>query len=507
MIRIGERRLTIEDVWNVAVKMEKVEISDEAKEMIITSRKRIEKILEDKKVVYGINTGFGDFSRIRISEDELKTLQKNLIMSHAVGVGNYFSKEIVRAIMLLRINALSIGYSGITLEAVETLVEMLNKGVHPLVPEKGSVGASGDLAPLAHVMLVLMGEGKAEYQGEEMTGKDAMEKAGIKPHTLLAKEGLALINGTQVMTAVGTLALYEAKKLAKISDILGATTTDALLGTDKAFDERLHLVRPHRGQINSAQNLRNMMKDSEIRASHINCEEVQDAYSLRTMPQVHGASKDAIRYAQSVLETEINSVTDNPIIFEDEAISGGNFHGQPVAIVMDFLKIAVAELANISERRLNRLVHPAYSKKLPAFLVEKGGVNSGWMIPQYVAASLVSENKVLAHPASVDSIPTSAGQEDHVSMGTTAARQLRDIVDNVYNVFAIEMIAAVQGLEFRKPLKGGKGVQKVYEMVREDIAPLGDDRWYKEDIDKAYSILKKDEFIENIEKEIGELLV
>lgn len=505
MLLIGERPLTLQDVWNVAVQREEVGLTDTAREQISISRARVDAILNDNKVVYGINTGFGEFSRVTISREQLKTLQRNLIISHAVGVGENLPSDVVRAIMVLRVNNIALGYSGATLHAVETLCAMINKGVHPCVPEKGSVGASGDLAPLAHVVLVMIGEGKAEYKGEVMTGADAMKKAGIPLHELDAKEGLALINGTQVMTAVGCLALYKALRLSKIADITGAATLEALKGTDRAFDERVHLVRPHMGQINAASNLRKLLAGSEILPSHRNCSEVQDAYSLRCMPQVHGATKDALRYVKNVLETEINSVTDNPLIFEGEGISGGNFHGQPVAIAMDFMKVAVAELGNISERRTERLVNPNYSNNLPAFLIKEGGVNSGWMIPQYVSAALVSENKVLAHPASVDSIPTSAGKEDHVSMGTIAARQCAQIVDNVYHVLAIELIAAVQGIEFRRPLRAGKAIEKAFELVRSKVASIDKDRLFKIDIDAVYELLQQDVFTETVEAVSGTL--
>lgn len=505
MLLIGERPLTLQDVWKVAVEREEVGLSDTAREQINVSRARVDAILNDNKVVYGINTGFGEFSRVTISREQLKTLQRNLIISHAVGVGDNLPANVVRAIMLLRVNNIALGYSGATLHAVETLCAMINKGVHPCVPEKGSVGASGDLAPLAHVVLVMMGEGKAEFKGEIMSAAEAMKKAGIPLHELDAKEGLALINGTQVMTAVGSLALYKAIRLSKIADITGATTLEALKGTDRAFDERVHLLRPHMGQINAASNLRKLLAGSEILPSHRNCSEVQDAYSLRCMPQVHGATKDALRYVKNVLETEINSVTDNPLIFEGEGISGGNFHGQPVAIAMDFMKVAVAELGNISERRTERLVNPNYSNNLPAFLIQEGGVNSGWMIPQYVSAALVSENKVLAHPASVDSIPTSAGKEDHVSMGTIAARQCAQIVDNVYHVLAIELIAAVQGLEFRRPLKAGKAIEKAFELVRSKVSFIDTDRLFKNDIDAVYDLLQQDVFTEKVEAVSGSL--
>ncbi|TYB31976.1 MAG: histidine ammonia-lyase [Candidatus Mcinerneyibacterium aminivorans] len=505
MYEIGSNPLTLEKVWDVAVKNEKVVLSNNASENIKKSRKRIESIMEKDEAVYGVNTGFGEFSNIRISKEKLKRLQKNLILSHSVGVGNKFDKKVVRAIMLLRINALSLGYSGISLPAVQTLIDMLNNDICPIIPEKGSVGASGDLAPLSHMVLVMIGEGKAEYKGEIVDARTALESAGIKPHTLLPKEGLALINGTQVMTAVGAIALKKAIDLSIISDIVASVTYDALLATDKALDERIHSLRPHTGQIHTADNLRKLFSESDIRESHLDCENVQDAYSLRAVPQVHGASKDTLRYVKSVLETEFNSVTDNPLIFEDEAISGGNFHGQPVALAMDYSKIAVAELGNISERRINRLIHPAYNKDLPSFLIEKGGINSGLMIPQYVAASLVSENKTLCHPASVDSISTSAGKEDHVSMGTIGARKFYEVVDNVYYIYAIELLNSTQALELRKPLKGSIASREILNVVREKIEFIEKDRYFKKDIENAYRIINNENFIEKIENKAGKL--
>jgi histidine ammonia-lyase len=429
--------LTLEEVAAVCRNYEEVELSDYAVQKIIESRKVVDEFVENEKVVYGITTGFGKFSDVTISKEESKTLQENLIISHAVGAGKPFETEVVRGIMLLRINNLAKGYSGARLVTVQTMIEMLNKRVHPIVPEKGSLGASGDLAPLSHMVLPMIGLGQAEYMGQVMTGKEAMEKAGIPVIELTAKEGLALINGTQVMTAVGALTLYDALNIVKAADIAAALSFEAQNGVVDALDYRLHEIRPHKGQIETAKILSELLAGSKMttRQGEIR---VQDAYSLRCVPQVHGASKDAISYVKEKVETEMNSVTDNPIIFPEtkEGISGGNFHGQPMALAFDFLGIALAELANISERRIERLVNPALSG-LPAFLVDHGGLNSGYMIVQYSAAALVSENKILAHPASVDSIPSSANQEDHVSMGTIAARKAKEIMENVRRVLSI----------------------------------------------------------------------
>ena len=446
--------LTLEEVAAVCRNYEEVELSDYAVQKIIESRKVVDEFVENEKVVYGITTGFGKFSDVTISKEESKTLQENLIISHAVGAGKPFETEVVRGIMLLRINNLAKGYSGARLVTVQTMIEMLNKRVHPIVPEKGSLGASGDLAPLSHMVLPMIGLGQAEYMGQVMTGKEAMEKAGIPVIELTAKEGLALINGTQVMTAVGALTLYDALNIVKAADIAAALSFEAQNGVVDALDYRLHEIRPHKGQIETAKILSELLAGSKMttRQGEIR---VQDAYSLRCVPQVHGASKDAISYVKEKVETEMNSVTDNPIIFPEtkEGISGGNFHGQPMALAFDFLGIALAELANISERRIERLVNPALSG-LPAFLVDHGGLNSGYMIVQYSAAALVSENKILAHPASVDSIPSSANQEDHVSMGTIAARKAKEIMENVRRVLATEILCACQGID----LRGNKGL-------------------------------------------------
>jgi len=489
MITITGNNLTLDDLAAVCRNYEKVELSDYAIQKIIESRKIVDEFVEKEDVVYGITTGFGKFSDVTISKEESKTLQENLIMSHAVGAGNPFDTEIVRGIMLLRINNLAKGYSGARLETIQTMIEMLNKRVHPIVPEKGSLGASGDLAPLSHMVLPMIGLGKAEYMGQVLTGKEAMEKAGIPVINLTAKEGLALINGTQVMTAVGALTLYDALNIVKAADIAAALSFEAQNGIVDALDYRLHEIRPHKGQIETAKILLELLAGSKMttRQGQIR---VQDAYSLRCVPQVHGASRDAINYVREKVEIEMNSVTDNPIIFPEtrEGISGGNFHGQPMALAFDFLGIALAELANISERRIERLVNPALSG-LPAFLVEHGGLNSGFMIVQYSAAALVSENKILAHPASVDSIPSSANQEDHVSMGTIGARKAKEIMENVRRVLAMEILCACQGIDLRGNKGLGAGTNIVYEEVRKIVPMLTKDRPLYDDINKCEELI------------------
>lgn len=494
-VSINGSDLSIDQVVRVSRKYEQVEISREAYEKMNRSRAVIEAILAEKKVVYGVNTGFGQLSNVSISEDELDLLQYNLIVSCVTGVGEPFPEEVVRAMLLLRANSLVAGHSGIRPLIVETMVEMLNKKVHPLVPQKGSVGASGDLAPLAHLALVMLGRGEAYYQGQLLPGGEAMKKAGITPVVLKAKEGLSLCNGTQAMTALGVLAVHDALKLALYADVIGALSAEALEAVPMAFDHKIQDIRPHPGQIETAANIRELLKGSEILADPMHSR-VQDAYSLRCMPQVHGASKDAINYVRKVIETEINAVTDNPLVFPDtgEVLSGGNFHGQPVALAMDFLAIALAELANISQLRTERLTNPALSMGLPAFLVENVGLNDGFMVAQYTAASLVSENKILAHPASVDSIPTSADQEDHVSMGTTAARKCREVLENVRYVFAIEAICACQGIDLRKKKPSPK-LQKVYQAIREKVSYLEADRELHKDFEEVVRMIKNDHFL------------
>lgn len=495
--------LSLEEIVDVARKGCKISLSEDTIKSVLESRKIIDDIVENEKVVYGVTTGFGEFCNVSISKEDCNTLQENLIRSHACGYGPAFSTDIVRTIMLTRANALAKGYSGIKLETLNTLIEMLNKGVHPVIPEKGSLGASGDLAPLAHMVLPMLGLGEAEYQGEVISGKEAMEKAGIPTIVLDAKEGLALINGTQVLTSTGALAVYDAIELLKVSDIAAALTIEALRGITDAFDERIHVIRAHAGQLATARNLLKLVEGSTYvtRQGELR---VQDAYSLRCVPQIHGASKDSINYVKSKVEIEINSVTDNPIITrEGDVISGGNFHGEPMAQPFDFLGIGAAEIANVSERRLERLINPQLND-LPAFLAKHGGLNSGFMITQYAAAALVSENKVLAHPASVDSIPSSANQEDLVSMGTIAARKARDIIQNATRVVATELMAACQAIDFRagKGFKLGKGTAEAYRVVREAISFMEYDtdiEMYKE-LDKVTELITNGKILKEVEK-------
>ena len=504
-IIIDGKSLTIEKVVQIARFGAKIELAEQAVKDVEESRKIVDRFVKNKDTVYGITTGFGKFSDVTISEEDTAQLQENLIMSHACGVGNPLSKEISKTIMILRVNNLAKGYSGIRLSTLNVLVEMINKNVYPIVPEKGSLGASGDLAPLAHLVLVMLGKGEAIYEGVRMSGQEAMDKAGIKTTALSSKEGLALINGTQVMTAVGVITLYDAKMLMALSDISASLTIEGLKGITDAFDERLHLVRPHPGQINTASNLLRILEGSKLTTRQGELR-VQDAYTLRCIPQIHGASKDSVSYIESKVTIEINAVTDNPIIFKDtnEAISGGNFHGQPMALVFDFLKIALAEIANSCERRIERLVNPQLSG-LPAFLTKNGGLNSGFMIAQYSAASLVSENKVLAHPASVDSISSSANQEDHVSMGTIAARQANEILGNVMHVLSIELLAACQAIDFDDNKKLGVGTRVAYDLVRREVPVLEEDRVMHLDMDKVFKLITSHEIVNEVQKTIGKL--
>ena len=490
-VHIDGGSLTIEDAVRVARHGERVEVTPSARERMERAREVIEEVLSGGAVVYGVNTGFGKFSDVVIPEDQLDLLSKNLIVSCCVGVGRPFDTEVVRAMLLLRANSLAVGNSGVRPLVVDGLVEMLNKRVHPVVPQKGSVGSSGDLAPLSHLAVVLLGGGKAVYEGEVLPGAVALQRAGMEPLRLKAKEGLSLSNGTQAMTAVGALAVYDAERLADTADIAGALSAEALEAVPFAFDERIHKSRPHVGQSTTARNLRRLLDGSDILAGATHGR-LQDAYALRCMPQVHGASRDAIAYVKNVIETEINSVTDNPLVFADEheVISGGNFHGQPVALAMDFLTIALAELANISERRTERMMNPALSGGLPAFLIEEGGINDGFMVAQYTAAALVSENKVLAHPACVDSIPTSANQEDHVSMGTISARQAREVLENVEHVLAIELMCACQGVEFRAR-KPAAPAQRVCALIREKVDRLEADREMDLDIEAVAALIRE----------------
>lgn len=500
-IYIDGNNLSIQNVWDIAVNKYEIELTEESRNGVNKCRAFVDKVIDEGRIVYGLTTGFGKFASITIDKKDIAELQENLILSHATGVGAFFSEAETRAIMLLRIAVLAKGHSGIRLSTLETLIEMLNKNVCPCIPEKGSVGASGDLAPLSHLALVLLGKGEAVYEGVQMSGAEAMEKAGITPVKLVAKEGLALNNGTQVMTGVGCLAWYRANKLCQTADINHAISLDAFTGVPAAFDELVHKVRPHQGQLESAENVRNLNAGSEIQKSGINAKVVQDPYSFRCGCQVHGATREALRYVKSILDVEINSATDNPLIFPDEerVISGGNFHGEPVAIAMDTLGIAVAELANISERRMEQLFNPAQSRGLNAFLAPREGLDSGFMIAQLTAASLVSENKVIAHPASVDSIPTSALQEDHVSMGTISAVKGRNIVDNVENVLAIEMMAAFQALDDRK-MKSSEPIEALKAEVRTFVKHIDKDRIIFPDIRNMKNFVSEFKAIDVVSK-------
>jgi len=468
-----------------------VAVSEAAREAVQASRRVVDEAVARGAVVYGVTTGFGNFADVHIPLDRLRELQLNLVRSHAAGVGDPLDEATTRSLMLLRANVLAKGFSGVRLATLERLVELLNRGILPLVPGQGSVGASGDLAPLAHLALALVGEGDCLVGGRRMPAAEALRAAGLAPLVLEPKEGLALINGTQLMTAVGGLAVASARRLVPSADVVGALTLDALQGTDVAFDPRIHAARPHPGQAASARNLRRLLEGSPLRESHRNCGRVQDAYSLRCMPQVHGAVRDALDYVTRTHVVEMNAATDNPMVFADtgEILSGGNFHGQPVAIAADLLAIAAAELGAISERRTDRLVNPALSG-LPAFLAREGGLQSGLMMAHVTAAALASESKTLSHPASVDSIPTSAGREDHVSMGPTAAWKASRVVSNTARVLAVELLAACEALEFRRPLRSSPPLEAVHALVRGRVAAHEQDRILGPEIEALASLLR-----------------
>lgn len=504
---INGRDLTIEEVIRVCRNNEEVKLTEESIEAVKKARAYIEKKLEEKAVIYGLTTGFGKFSNVVIDHEQTEALQRNLIISHTCAMGEPYPSHIVRAAMLLRCNALARGNSGIRLETLQTLLDMLNKGIHPIIPEKGSLGASGDLAPLSHIGLALIGEGKVEYKGEIVDAKSAMADAGVTPVVLAAKEGLALNNGTQMMTAVGVNVLWDAMQLQKVADIACAMTGEALHAIKKAYDHKVHDLRGQEGQKVVAANLLALL-DGSKNALPLQESKVQDPYTLRCVPQIHGASRDAIKYAYEKVSNEINAVTDNPLVFpdDDEVISGGNFHGQPMALTFDFLKIAISEFANVSERRIERLVNPALSEGLPAFLTKYGGVCSGFMIAQYAAASMVSENKVYDHPACVDSIPSSANQEDHVSMGTTSARTAAMVLDNAQKVLGIELAAAAQAVWLREEI-GEKGIQQLapatkaaYDYIRTVSKPVDEDVLMHDELVKFDAMIKDGSFLEAVEK-------
>ncbi|MEE6250158.1 MAG: histidine ammonia-lyase [Bdellovibrionota bacterium] len=506
-MRLEGKDLDLQQVWNVAMREEKVELGDLAKEKVKESRDYIESRLKSGEAIYGVNTGFGAFSSVRISDEEIEELQFNLIRSHCAGVGDPFTKEESRAIMLLRANALATGHSGIRLCVIEKILEFLNNDIIPVIPQQGSVGASGDLAPLSHLALALIGEGEVWQDDKAVEVADVLKDKNIEPLVLKAKEGLSLINGCQVMTAVGLLNVYKSRDLAWLVDIVGAATLESLMGSRSAFDPLIPATRRHPGEAKTARNLLKILGDSsEISESHRDCGRVQDAYSLRCMPAVHGAAKDAIGRTLETLEIEANSSTDNPLVFpkEGKILSCGNFHGEPVAFALDYLCIAMAAMTSISECRIEKLINPAMSG-LPAFLAPKGGLNSGMMIVQVAAAALVSENKILSHPASVDSIPTSADKEDHVSMGTIAARKLGNIVKNAQAVCAMEILCACQALDLVKPLKPTAGVKALYDAVREKVPFAETDRIFAKDVEVIKEMIKDGTLIKAVTSKIGEL--
>jgi histidine ammonia-lyase len=485
-----------------------------ARARVDASRRAIDAIAaagDSAPAVYGVNTGFGALAETRIHEGDVRALQRNLVRSHACGVGPDLGEAEVRAMMLLRAQVVAQGHSGVRAEVIDLLAQMLDRGVTPRIPSQGSVGASGDLAPLAHLALVLIGEGEASFDGARMPGGEALGRAGLAPIELAAKEGLALINGTQYMTALGALAVRDALALCTVADVAGAVSLEALKGSKRPFDPRLMAVRPHPGQEACASNLRALLADSEIMESHRDCHKVQDPYSLRCMPQVHGATRDALAWVAEVLSREVNSVTDNPTVFlhddgsEAELISGGNFHGQPVALALDLAAIAAAELANISERRVEQLVNPALSSGLTPFLAPSSGLHSGFMIAQVASASLVSENKVLAHPSSVDSIPSSAGREDHVSMGSIGARKLLQVIDNVRASLAIELMTAAQGVNQRRPLAPSTGVAAAHRAIRAVVPELVEDRPLYLDIAEVTEIVRSGALVRAVEAAVGAL--
>src|SRR5881394_1640022 len=507
-VRLSGEDLKIDDVWAVAVDGAPAALAAEAREKVVRARVLVERAAHGTtEHTYGVNTGFGKFVSRSIPEELTAELQLRLLRSHAAGVGEPYPDQVVRAAMLLRANALAKGFSGARPQTVELLIECLNRGVLPHVPSRGSVGASGDLAPLAHLALPLIGEGEAWVDGARLDGASALAAVGLEPVELEAKEGLSLVNGTQFMAAFGALALARARRLTKAADIACCLSVEALQGSRTSFLPQIHAARPLPGQIDAAANLIQLLEGSAVIESHRWCDKVQDAYSLRCAPQVHGASRDLLDYVEYTVATELNAATDNPLVLvEDELlVSNGNFHGQPLAFALDALAMAVAELANISERRVERLVNPSLSEGLPAFLTRDGGLNSGFMIPQYVAASLVSENKVLCHPASVDSIPTSAGQEDHVSMGNAAGLKAWQVLANSECALAIELLAGAQGMEFLAPLEPGAGVRATHAFVRSLSPRLRDDRSLSSDIEAVASAIRDGSLHAGVAEEVGEL--
>jgi histidine ammonia-lyase len=505
--------MTLLDLEDVAVRGRAVALPEVTRAAMQRSRAAIESLAaagDAAPAVYGVNTGFGFLAETRIGASDVRQLQRNLVRSHACGVGPRLTDEEVRAMILLRAQVIALGHSGVRVEVAELLINLLHHRIHPVIPSQGSVGASGDLAPLAHLALVLIGEGEAIVDGATLAGGEALARVGLSPVVLEAKEGLGLINGTQYMAAVGGLAVLRAQRLATNADIIGAMSLEANMGSKRPFDARIMAIRPHPGQRDCATNLRNLLDQSELMESHRDCKKVQDAYSFRCMPQVHGATRDALGFAAEVLTREINSVTDNPLVFTDagepEIISGGNFHGQPLALVLDLAAIATAELANISERRVEQLVNPALSSGLTPFLARASGLHSGFMIAQVTSASLVSENKVLAHPSSVDSIPSSAGKEDHVSMGSVGAKKLKMVVENAETCLAIEAIVGAAGVDQRAPLTPSRAVRAVHSRLREVVEPLEDDRPLYNDIQASLALLRDGAYARAAATAVGVLL-
>lgn len=498
--------LTVENSVDTVVNNEIIKLSTKAERNVERSRKLVEKWIDRSEVIYGITTGFGEFKDVRISNPDIAQLQRNLILSHSAGVGKPVPDFIARLMLLFRINSLALGFSGVTTGLIDRLIFLFNKAVVPLIPSQGSVGSSGDLSPLSHMALTLIGEGNCRLNGIMISSAEMHDALGIQPFKLSAKEGLALINGTQMMSAYLCKSVYDSVKLCKLADIAGSLSLEAMKGTSKAFDAKIQRVRPHKGQAQTAENLRKLLRGSEIMRSHRDCGKVQDAYSLRCMPQVHGAVRDTVAHCRSVVETEINSATDNPLIFPEsgEHLEGGNFHGEPVALASDFLAIAVSELGSISERRIARLVDGNLSG-LPRFLADDGGLNSGMMIAQYTAASVASQNKVLCHPGSVDSIPTSANQEDHNSMGSVAALKLFEVVNNVRKIIAIEFLCACQGIDYHRPLKSGKGSEQAYEVFRQSVPHQSKDGITADLIMRSAEVIFDPGFIASVEDKCGRI--
>ncbi len=503
-VALGRDGMTLDDLVQVARNGAGVTLTPGARERISEAWRRVARWVSEERTVYGVTTGFGALSDVAISKSDTRRLQLNILKSHAVGVGPALDDEVVRAMMTLRVKDFARGNAGVRIETVDALAHLINRNILPVIPAQGSVGASGDLVPLAHMGLVLIGEGAAHLEGRTVSGREALKAGGLTPLTLEAGEGLALINGTQAMTALGALAVHDASRMAVHTDLAAAMSLEVLMGSKTEFDPRIHQMRPHPGQAIAAETMDRITRGSEIISSHRDCKRVQDAYTLRCSPQVHGASRDAIAYARRVLETEMNASTGNPLIHPetDTFLLGGNFHGQPVALAMDFMCMAVAELANISERRIERLVNPKLSG-LPAFLVKDGGLNSGFMIAQYVAAALVSENKVMSHPAVVDSIPTSANKEDHVSMGTISARKCREVVRNAENVIAIELLCAAQALDLFTNMKPGTGTEAAYGVIRRAVPHLEMDRILAEDVKRVVELVHDGSIITAVEAAVG----